>query len=505
MKKQVSKNIAINFFSFLCNVLVGILLTPYLVSKLGVVAYGLIPMAMIFTDYINVITQSITSSINRLLTVAIEKKQYTDAKIIFSTALSLMTMFAIFQFILVYYPILNLDKVISIPDNILKDAKNLFILVFANFSLSLVTSVLSVSMYATNRLDIMQSLQIVRAISRVLFIVILFLYWEVSLTAIGIASVISGIVVIIMTLIISRRLTPELKYNLSCFDLGKFKEISAFGGWILVNQLGFLLLSKVDLIILNRYVGLYEAGVYSAIMQIINVVKSFALVFAGVTGPMVMIYFANQDNDKIISVTKTFIGFLTLSIAVSIAVVVMNSYSLMEYWLGETYSEHGQLLSYMLMSILLSLGMLPIFSVNVAIGKVKIPALFSLFCGLLGLTISYYTANYTQLGVYSVVLGTFISLTLKNAIFSPLYVSQCLGISYNTFFNAQLKGLIMFAVSLLFCKLFNKYVVVNNMSELFLVMLTQFSILIVLSVFFYDKKDKSMLTDLLKNKVRKNE
>ena len=75
-----------NIVSFLVNVIVGLWLVPYLVKYLGKAAYGLIPLAMIFTEYINVITISINGSITRFLTVDIQNNDWKNANKTFNSA-----------------------------------------------------------------------------------------------------------------------------------------------------------------------------------------------------------------------------------------------------------------------------------------------------------------------------------------------------------------------------------------------------------------------------------
>lgn len=67
MKKQIAKNISTNFLNLLVSIVIGLILTPVLVKKLGVSVYGLIPIALFLTFYMGVIAQSLTASVNRFM------------------------------------------------------------------------------------------------------------------------------------------------------------------------------------------------------------------------------------------------------------------------------------------------------------------------------------------------------------------------------------------------------------------------------------------------------
>ena len=44
---QIRKNLITNVMCLIANVLVGLLYTPYLVKELGVVTYGVLPIALV--------------------------------------------------------------------------------------------------------------------------------------------------------------------------------------------------------------------------------------------------------------------------------------------------------------------------------------------------------------------------------------------------------------------------------------------------------------------------
>ncbi len=86
LSKQLPLNFIINIFSFALTLLIGLWLTPYLLKSLGIIAYGLIPLAMFFSQYISVILNAINISINRFLIISLQKNQDEEANQIFNTS-----------------------------------------------------------------------------------------------------------------------------------------------------------------------------------------------------------------------------------------------------------------------------------------------------------------------------------------------------------------------------------------------------------------------------------
>ena len=59
--KQILRNLFYNSLNVLFNIIIAIFYIPYLVDKLGILAYGIVPLALVINNYIGVITVSLTN------------------------------------------------------------------------------------------------------------------------------------------------------------------------------------------------------------------------------------------------------------------------------------------------------------------------------------------------------------------------------------------------------------------------------------------------------------
>jgi hypothetical protein len=69
--RRLLLNLTSNVLSFGISVLVGIWLTPYLIRRLGVGAYGLIPLTTSVTSYLAIFTVALNSAVGRFRTRAL--------------------------------------------------------------------------------------------------------------------------------------------------------------------------------------------------------------------------------------------------------------------------------------------------------------------------------------------------------------------------------------------------------------------------------------------------
>ncbi|MBF4244658.1 hypothetical protein EA004_06310 [Vibrio anguillarum] len=449
MRKQVLKNVSMNIISLACNVTIGILLIPYLVNRLGVIAYGLIPLSMLIVEYMSLVTQSICSSINRYLSIAINNnhKEIDDERhVIFNTSLFGIIALVIIQFILFICPILNIDDWIDINDLLVNDVIYLFLFVFFSYLVSLISSVFSVSMYAKNRLDLMQFSNIARVLIRTFLIIILFECYAVNLEIVGLATFVSSSLTLLYSIYWFYKLTPDIKINIAFFKYRKVKVLGSFGGWLLINQVGFLLLSRFDIFLVNQLIGAESSGEYAIVVQLSNLIRSLLGVFSGIIGPIIITLYAKGEIDRIKEITYTFSKMITLVSIVPISILLFNSKAILNLWLGSGYDKLIPLLIILVAPLIFNIGVLPIFSVNTALNKVKIPGVLSLIFGMLYIILSILLVRHTDLGMYAVAISSMLALSIKNAIFTPIYAAYILNQKWYRYLQIQMVGLVYFLI-----------------------------------------------------------
>ncbi|WP_413506104.1 oligosaccharide flippase family protein [Photobacterium phosphoreum] len=501
MNKQIIKNILFNSLGFISNMVLMLALTPYLVDNLGVSAYGFIPLAAIFTSYIGIVTESLTISINRNLTKALQKKEKEIVKEVYNT--SLITVFVIISIVLflITYPIQNLDEIISIPVGISNDVKLLFLLLILSFLLSLISAVYSVAMYATNRIDLMQVNNLIRNIVRAFFIFLFFNYYSRDLISVGYGTLIGNVFSFIFSYIYKCKLIPYMKFEIKYFKLEKVKYIMNMGGWLLINQVGFVLFMKVDLLIINKFLGSEQSGFYAIAIQFNDVLRIFAGIISGVLGPAILILYSQNKRERMVDLTYGFVKLLSVSIAIPIVLICVWSDDILKYWMGGEYVFLSPLIWILTLPLIINIGIQPLFSIQVAMNKVKIPALMNVLFGLIGVLFSIYLLLYFNFGFYSVAISSVIMLTLKNAVFTPIYTAKILNINVMKFMTIHIKTLLFSLISISILFLVKKAIIICSVYELVLVLVISGIVLLMLSLFFYSEKEREFYLNFIKEKV----
>jgi membrane protein EpsK len=494
-----------NIANFLIRLIVGLWLIPYLITHIGKAAYGLVPLAMIFTEYIHIITGSINSSITRFLAIDIQKNDFENANRTFNTAF-----FAILGLVLIKIPILSyivfdLGSLINVPIELITDAYYLFALTFLGYLISLFSSIFSTSLYANNRLDLIRFIEITRLLVRAAAIVGLFILVTPSLKFVGYANLISAFVGIGITLIYWSKYTSFFRIKISYFDKQIFKKITKMGSWMIVDQIGFLLVLKVDLFVVNRFIGPEAGGEYAAVQQWTKLLRSVAAVLSGVTGPMILISFAKSKIKDIIRFSKLGVKYMAIGIGIITGIISGFASQLLDIWLGNDFKDFSNLLIVMVCTLVINLGVVPLFKINQALNKVKIPGIVMIFTGLINVFMAILFVKAFDLGMMGVALAGAIVLTLKNGIYTPWYAARILNINIFTFYRPLIGGIILYFISYFICFGFEAFIVIDTWFKLIGLSGISFLISILIAWFLIISPDeKTIFIEMLPRPIRNN-
>ena len=84
---QFLSNISSNLAVYVVNLLLAMWMTPYLIGKLGVALFGLIPLANSVTSYLSLLTLSLNGAVGRFLSIDLQKGDLHSANRTFNTSL----------------------------------------------------------------------------------------------------------------------------------------------------------------------------------------------------------------------------------------------------------------------------------------------------------------------------------------------------------------------------------------------------------------------------------
>lgn len=451
-KGRLSQNLAANLANFALNVLVGLLFTPYLIRHLGVASFGVIPLVTTATSYLTVFTLVLNASVGRFVTVELERGDHRAARRYFNTALfgtlALVLLLLVPSFVLTLNPAL----LFQIPAGEEQQARWFFGCSAAAFLLSVLSSAFEVSSFCRNRFELRNAAAMAGTLLRVGVVLLLFSLGEPRLWQVGAGVVAAALVSAAGAVAIWRSLTPELAISPRAADLGALKALSRSGGWVALNQAGTILLLGIDLLVVNRMFGPEACGRYAGVLQWSGLLRGAAVAVAAVSAPTILYHYARHDLDRLVSYCRSFVRYLGLALALPVGLVSGLSAPLLRLWLGPDFVELAPLLTLMTLPLCLNLCYLPLHNIAGAADQVRLPGVVQIALGLGNLALALLLAGPAGLGLFGVALAGAVVITLKNAVFTPLFSARLVGRAPATFYREALPvaaaSLSVFALSL---------------------------------------------------------
>ena len=417
-KQQAPRNALFQLLSFITQVAVGVCMVPYLLRNLGVAAYGIVLIAGTLTSYVNLISTSVSSAVNRNLSIALQGEQEDEVQKIFSTAFFSYLGIAVIQVPLLVWIISQIAgnyrnprgdpsgccgagwmQCISVPR---KPSRKCF------RGVNVCAEQAGFGENARYREGVLGSLGVV----------IVFFLLGASLRNIGYVYLVNAIIIFVFAGLYCSVFGSRDTLSIKHFEGDKVKEIIGVGGWLLVSQVGALLFLQMDVWICNRFIGPEVGGEYAALLQWPTLIRQGGALISSLLAPMIVIYFAKNEIQNLIRLTEFGVRIMSLLLAVPIAVLCVMSPLILRLWLGDAFVSMAPLVVIMVCHLVINVGVMPLLHVQLTTNRLKVPALLTLLMGVLNVGIAIYVVMKFEAGVYGVAIVGAVMLTVKNAIFT---------------------------------------------------------------------------------------
>lgn len=508
-KKRLAINISAQMVSFLVQVLISFVLTPFVVSSLGVEAFGFIGLADNFVMYAQLLVIALNSMATRFVSIAYYKNDMDEvnkfaSSVFFSNLIIAIVIFVV-SIIFVYY----IDDILVIPSNLIWDVKLLFFLMFLNFELSILFSIYQVATFIKNRLELNSIRNIVSSILKASFLLFAFSLFKPNLYYVGIATILSSIYIAFVNKRYTGELTPEIRMSFELFEYSKVKILVSSGSWNALVKLASLLGENFDLLLANLCISAVAMGNLSVAKKIPVLFFSFVSTICMAFWPQLTKSFAKDNFSELkeqLLFSIKLVGCLAL---IPLCLIFSISDIFYNLWVPELDSHYlYTITSIFSLPLILGAALEPVQYIFVVTNKVKYYSFASVLFNTMNFITLLIIVNITS-GSYTLyyMIGCISFWAFwRIGLFLPMYSAYCIKEKKTMFYKPIIKLLIAFVFSVTMSILLKKYLLCySTWLNLFL-----FSILVVLICLFFswfiilDFKLRNQLILLLKNRIHKN-
>lgn len=442
-KKQLVANMAAALVTFVVQAGINFVLTPYITAQLGAEAYGFVNLSNTLVNYIAILTVAVTSMASRFISIALFRKDVQEAKKYYSSTLAILLACVVVVAIPSLVCIASIDKILNISAVLVGDVKLLMVFVLSNFSLSLMSSNLSIGFYVRNRLYIGSMINAIGYAIRALLMIVLFVFLPTSVAIVGFAAFAATSFVQISYLRWKRKLLPELQFSTGDIEFKRIIDVAKAGVWNSISQLGSTLSSGLDLIVCNLLLGGAAMGTLSVSRVIRSAIDSIGSATMSVFQPTLTKYYANNDIDGLVEYAKWAMKSFGLFISLPVGAFIAFGTPFFLLWVPS--QDVSVLYPLAVMSIIgwAILGPAAIVqNIFTVLNRIKINSLLLCAGGFLIVLTEYSLLRLTSWGIFVISATTCIESFIRNIVYTIPAGGRYLGRSWTTFFPAVGKSLL---------------------------------------------------------------
>lgn len=489
--------------AFVLNLGINFFLTPYVVKRLGIEAYGFLRLSTDIIGYTTLITIALNSMAGRFITVKYQEGKIDEANKYFSSVFFSNLVLSFVAFIILLGFLFNLDIIFVIPPHLVIDVKILFCLSILTTIIGLLANVYGVATFIKNRLELSSIRQIIGNILRTVLIVFLFGCFPAHLWYFGFTGVIMTLYFCFSDYMFCKYLTPEFYLSCHNFEWKKVKELFKSGVWNLINHLGRIMGEGFNMVIANVCISATAMGIFSITKTVPILILGFFSMVAGVFAPLFTQLWAQNKNKELQSEILKSIRICGFFANIPLTCLLVFGDSFYRLWLPGEDAWKLQLLTIIgSINFVISMPLEPLWNIFTITNKLKystltLVSLNILIFATLMISMLFVESHYSRLLILAGA-GTFWNF-VKDIFFLPIYGAHCIGFSRFVFYKPLIRSLISFIISCVICILLRKILPIYSWTDLIIMgIITVLICFITNSILILKKTDRQFILQRIK-------
>lgn len=419
------------------NLVVSFFLSPYIIRTIGIEANGFVNLANNFVSYANLIVTALNAMAARFITIEYINKNYDKANLYYNSVFWGNLIIDAVLLIPATLFIIRLETFVNVPNDILWDVKILFGIIFFAFFLRTGAPNYDCGTYIKNRMDLSNIPSMATALLRCVLLFCMFSILAPHVWYVGLTSTLISVITLCIAGHYTHILTPELKVNIRnpICSFSIIKELVGSGIWNSISIAGNTLLSGLDLLICNVYLGSTLMGVLSLSKTLPGILTTFSESIRGAFGPELTISFAKGDKDNILTCIKKAMKITSVIVTIPTAGLVVMSDAFYFLWVPSQDAKLLQVLTTLaILNFLLNSGVVILFNVFTTVNKVRYNSIAMIISGLVSIGITILIITFTDYDLYAVAGVSSIVTICKNLFFTIPVASRLLDYKWYQFY-----------------------------------------------------------------------
>jgi O-antigen/teichoic acid export membrane protein len=450
---QAVSNVGSSWAGLGVNIIVGFLLSPFILHRLGDEAFGLWVLVFSVTDYYGLFDMGIRSSIVRYVSKFHATGEEEELAGIVNTTLFTYSMVALGLMLITLLGTPLVNSVFRIPAGYGAQAPWLFLIVGTSVALGFPLGVFGGILEGLQKLYWLNATTIVGTLLRA-FLVVMALHRGYGLITLAVITAATPVVFGLVRAVVVFRVLP-LPYGVRFIRRAAFRQVVSYGMFTMLVIIADRLRFRADAVIIATLLSSTAVTFFSIASKIVDYASEVVTNMAQIFTPMSSHFDARGEAEQLHKVlllgnrASAFVMF-----PLSAGLIVMGK-SLIEVWMGARYVSSYSVMLVLLIPTALLCAQASSTRVLYGIGRHRVMACFVLGESVINIALSVILVRHY--GIMGDAIGTAIPLLITTLIFLPWHICHLLGLRVGMFvrecFSRPLQLALLLALTLLLLQL----------------------------------------------------
>ena len=427
--RHIARNVLFNWFGTIANMAVGFFLSPFIVHRLGNIAFGVWVLAVSAVAYLGLLDLGMQSAVLRFVSKGHTQNDHQGASEAISAALWVRIQISALILLVSVGIAAVFPLLFKVPSELAREAREAVLLIGVKMAITMSIGVVAGVLSALNRYDLQTYATLVQTAVRVVGVVAV-LRTGHGIVAIAVCELIAVLVYNTLIVWIARRLYPELQILLNKPNSETLRKIWTYSTYAFLTTIAIQLVYQTDYLVVGAFVSASAVTFYAIANSLCRIADQFVGSMGGTFVPAASTYEAAGDTNSLLMLYKNGTR-ATLAVSLPILVtLILRGPSFIGLWMGPQYSHSsGTVLVILCTALLFSFANRTAGSIAFGIEKHKMSAIWAIGEGIANLALSITLVRWY--GIYGVAIGTLVPSLVVHLVLWPNYVCKLVGMSYS--------------------------------------------------------------------------
>jgi len=388
----LARNTLLNLIGHGLPLIVAVVTIPFVIRGLGIERFGLLSLAWVVLGYFAIFDLGLGRATTKFVAEALGKGEEDQIPRLVWTAVTIQAFFGLLgAVVLASITPLLVERILNIPPELIKEAKDTFYLLAFSIPVVLVSSSFSGILEAAQRFDLVNAIRIPSST----------LTFLLPLVGLILGFNLPGIVVLILLarvgslaafVVLNIRITPQLKRYSGSFTL--LPRLFSFGGWVTVSSIVVPILGYLDRFLIASLLSMAAVAYYSVPYEMVTRLWIFAASLVATLFPAFSALEGIKDRQRLGFLFARAVKYILMVLGPVVLIIGLFAQDILRVWLGADFAvKSAVVLQIFALGVLInSLAWIPCALLQ-GTGRPDLPAKFHLLQLPLYVGIAWFSVN----------------------------------------------------------------------------------------------------------------